>query len=201
MTKIIGLTGGIASGKTTVSKFLKKNKYAVHESDTIVKKLYKNPSQRFITFLKKNNFSKSIKGRKIDKSIIRDEIFNNQTKKRKLESFIHKQVKVSRNDFLKKQKRKKNKIIILDIPLLFEAKLENICDYIVLLYSPQKTRVARALKRPKMTKNILQKILKNQLSDKYKKKKSNFVINTSKTKNQTFKMILKTFSIIIKENA
>ena len=86
MTKIIGLTGGIASGKTTVSKFLKKNKYAVHESDTIVKKLYKNPSQRFITFLKKNNFSKSIKGRKIDKSIIRDEIFNNQTKKRKLEN-------------------------------------------------------------------------------------------------------------------
>ena len=109
MTKIVGLTGGIASGKTTISKFLKKNKYAVHESDTIVKKLYKNPSQRFITFLKKNNFSKSIKGRKIDKSIIRDEIFNNQTKKRKLESFIHKQVKVSRNDFLKKQKRKKNK--------------------------------------------------------------------------------------------
>ena len=52
-----------------------------------------------------------------------------------------------------------------------------------------------------MTKNILQKILKNQLNDKYKKKKSDFIINTSKTKNQTFKMILKTFSIIIKENA
>ena len=201
MTKIVGLTGGIASGKTTISKFLKKNKYAVHESDIIVKKLYKNPRPDFINFLKKNNFSKSVKGAKINKGLIREEIFSNLEKKIKLESYIHKQVKASRNDFLKKHKRKKNKIIILDIPLLFEAKLEGVCDYIVLLYSPQKKRIARALKRPGMSKKILQKILKNQLSDQYKKKKSDFVINTSKTKHQTFKMILKTISIIIKENA
>ena len=52
--KIVGLTGGIASGKTTISNFLKKKKFAVHDSDYVVKKIYNNPSAVFVQHLKKN---------------------------------------------------------------------------------------------------------------------------------------------------
>tara|TARA_Y100000590_G_scaffold416497_1_gene515284 strand:- start:7989 stop:8594 length:606 start_codon:yes stop_codon:yes gene_type:complete len=201
MTIIIGLTGGIATGKTTISNFLKKKKYSVHDSDAIVKKMYASPSAGFIKHLKNNGFLSSIKGTKINKKLIRDAIFNNKQKKRKLEDYIHNEVRRSRNEFLKKHKQKKTKVVILDIPLLFEAKLEHVCDYIILLYLPKKTKILRALNRKGMKKDILLKILKNQKRDSYKKKKASYVINTSKTKKHSFKMILKAIGNIINSNA
>ena len=62
--KIIGLTGGIASGKTTIINFLKKKKLAIHESDQIVNKLYSLPNKKFLNYLKKNNFSNAISKKK-----------------------------------------------------------------------------------------------------------------------------------------
>ena len=134
MTIFVGLTGGIATGKSTKVKFLQKNGYKVHDSDLIVNKIYSQPNKQLLAILKKIGLSKSINNKKIDKKIIRDEIFSDKIKKTKLENFIHKKVKTSRNLFIKKYKNKKNKIIFFDIPLLFEAKLTHICDYIILAY-------------------------------------------------------------------
>ena len=198
---IVGLTGGIASGKTTIVNFLKKKRYAIHDSDAIVKKIYSKPSLSFVRYLKSINLQNTAKIKKINKNLIREEIFNNKTKKRKLEKFIHKKVKKSREQFLKNHRKKKTKIVFLDIPLLFEVKLIHICDYVVLLYLPRKLKIKRALRRKGMKKNILLKILKNQLSDRHKKKKADFIINTSKTKNHSFKMILDIISNIIKNHA
>ena len=64
---VIGLTGGIASGKTTIMNFLKKKKFAVHDSDAVVKKIYSKPEPKFLSYLKKTNLKNSIKGNKIDK--------------------------------------------------------------------------------------------------------------------------------------
>jgi len=201
MTIKIGITGGIASGKTTITKFLRKRGFPVHDSDAIVKKIYLNPKNNFLKHLKKIGLSNSIKNKKINKKIIRDEVFNNKTKRKNLEGFIHNEVKKSRNLFLKKHKNKKNKIVILDIPLLFEAKLTKICDYIILLYLSKELKIKRALRRRNMKKEILLKILKNQLSDAYKKKRADFVINTAKRKEHSFKTIIKTIKKIRVDNA
>ena len=88
-----------------------------------------------------------------------------------------------------------------DIPLLFEAKLQNICDYVVFLYLPKKNKIKRALVRKDMTKDILLKIIKSQKSDTYKKNNADFIINTSKPKSHSFKMILEVISNIISQNA
>jgi len=201
MTKIIGITGGIASGKTTVSKFLKTKRFVVHDSDLVVSQLYSKPNKFFLNCLKKIKLSNAIKKNKINKTIIREEIFNNKAKKKKLEKFIHAEVRKSRNKFLSEHKKKKTPLVILDIPLLFEARLNNICDYVFLLYLPKKLKIKRAMKRKGMKKDILLKIIKNQLSDTYKKKKSDIVINTSKPKKETFKMILKSINNVIRSNA
>ena len=124
---VVGLTGGIASGKTTIVKLLKKNKLAVHDSDSVVGEIYSKPKTKFLSHLKKINLGKSLKGKNIDKKIVREEIFNNTKKRKLLESYIHTEVKKDRNVFLKKHKQKKTKITFLDIPLLFENKLEKIC--------------------------------------------------------------------------
>ena len=201
MTLFVGLTGGIATGKSTIVKFLQKNGYKVHDSDLIVNKIYSQPSKKLFAILKKIGLSKSINNKRINKKFIRDEIFSNKLKKKKLEKFIHKEVRISRNLFIKKNKNKKNKIIFFDIPLLFEAKLTHICHYIILLYSPKKTKIERALKRKNINKEAITKILNNQIDDKTKKKNSDYIINTSKPKKHSFKMILEAISNILEQNA
>ena len=201
MTLFVGLTGGIATGKSTIVKFLRKKGYKVHDSDSVVNKIYAQPNKKLFTTLKNIGLSKSIKNKKIDKSVISDEIFSNKAKKNKLEKFIHKEVRISRNLFIKKHKNKKNKIIFFDIPLLFEAKLTHICHYIILLYAPKKTKIERALKRRNINKEAIMKILKNQINDKSKKKHSDYIINTSKPKKHSFKMILKAINNILEQNA
>ena len=201
MTIFVGITGGIATGKSTIVKFLQKKGYKVHDSDLVVKKIYSQPNKQLLATLKNIGLSNSIKNKQIDKGVIRNEIFSDKTKKKKLEKFIHKEVRISRNLFIKKHKNKKNKIIFFDIPLLFEAKLTHICHYIILLYTPKKTKIERALKRKNINKEAIIKILNNQIDDKIKKKNSDYIINTSKPKKHSFKMILEAISNILEQNA
>ena len=193
---IIGLTGGIASGKTTLTNFLKKKRVSIHDSDQVIKKIYSNPLLKFTSYLKKINLQNALKGKKIDKKIIRLEIFNNVKKRKLLEKYLHAEVKKSRNIFLKKHKQKKTKIVFLDIPLLFENKLEKICNYTILLYAPLQIRKQRAMQRSGMQKTILEKIIKGQLSDKIKKRKADFIIDTSESKSRCFNEISKTIELI-----
>ena len=199
---VIGLTGGIASGKTTITNLLKKKKFAVHDSDSVIKKIYSNPEPKFLSYLKKTKLKNSTKGNKIDKKTIREEIFTNTEKRKLLEKYLHAKVKKSRDIFLKKNRQKKTQIVFLDIPLLFENKLEKICNYTILFYAPLKIRKQRAIRRKGMQKKILVKIIKSQLSDKIKKKKADFIINTSASKDWCFNKILKTIEQIKdKQNA
>ena len=199
--KIIGITGGIASGKTTICNFLEKKNFPIHDSDLVVKNIYEKAPQTLLATLNKTNLSHSIKNKKINKDIIRNEAFNNKTKKKILEKYFHNEVRKSRENFLKKHKKKKTKVVILDIPLLFEAKLSHVCDYIILLCAPKKIKIKRAIKRKGMTKKIVLKILKNQISDTYKKKKSHYIINTTKTKSHSFKAVLSIINNIIYNDA
>ena len=185
----MGLTGGIASGKSTTTKILKSKKIPVHDSDLVVTDIYEKPNKKFIDFLKGINLKESINKNKIDKKIIREVVFSNKAKKKQLEDHLHLEVKKSRERFLKKQERAKANIVFLDIPLLFEKKLNHICDYVVLLTAPISIRKKRALKRKGMSVEILNKILKTQLVDGIKKKKANFIINTSGKKSLLSKKI------------
>ena len=196
MTIIVGLTGGIASGKTTITNFLKTKRMKIHDSDLVIKNIYSKLPLKFINYLIKINLRASLKGNKVDKNLIRKEIFNSPKKRKLLEKYLHAEVRKSRNIFLKKHRQKKTQIVFLDIPLLFENKLENICNYTIFLYAPLKKRMQRAIRRRGMQKRILEKIIKSQLSDGIKKKKADFVINTSANKSRCFNKISKTIELI-----
>ena len=182
MTKIIGITGGIGSGKTTVCDYLKKNNFAVHESDKVVAQMYKNPSKSFLHFLKKNISKEVVKNNKINKQKITDIIFNNPKTRRILEGHVHKQVKKSRESFVKKNAKNKKGVMFIDIPLLFENKLEKTLDVVLCVIAKKKIRRERVLKNKKFKKNIVEKIFKSQISDVERKKKSNIFIYNNTTK-------------------
>ena len=181
---IVGLTGGIASGKSFVTGYLKKLKIPSHDSDKTVDLLYKKPSKVFLSYLENNNFKRAINNGNINKNLIKKDIFNNGDKRKKIEFFLHKHVREERKKFLTKHKNRK--IIFLDIPLLFEKKLQKECNFICSTIAPLKTREKRALQRRGMSKTLFKLIVKTQVKDKERKLKSNFIINTGGTRAKTY---------------
>lgn len=193
---VVGLTGGIASGKTTILKFIKKLKIPTHDSDKCVGDLYKKPSKELLKHLRNIGLRKAIKENKIDKKIIQTEVFKSKKLLKSFEKFIHNEVAKSRNTFLIKNKKLNKKIVFLDIPLLFEKKLEAVCDYVFLAYSPKHIRKERALKIKKIDKKTLDRIISFQTPEKVKKNKSDFIIQTSINKRKSYNQLLKAIKTI-----
>ena len=198
MTKIVGITGGIGSGKTTVSKHLKKLGFLVHESDAVVSEIYTKPKKQFLSFIKEKISQDAVKKNKINKAEIANVIFSNKAIKKLLEKHIHKEVQLSREAFIKKNTKKKKKIIFADIPLLFENKLEKRFDLVICIISSKKNRIKRVLKNKKFTKKNINKIFKAQITDKERKKRSQMIINNNKTKKNFIFNVEKVLTNLIK---
>ena len=198
MTKIVGITGGIGSGKTTFSNYLKKLGYLVHESDVVVSEIYTKPTKQFLSFVKEKISQDATDHYKINKAEIANVIFSNNKIKKLLERSIHKKVQDSRETFIKKNTKKKNKIIFADIPLLFENKLEKSFDSVICIISSKKNRTERILKNKKFTKKNLKKIFKAQTTDKERKKRSQIIINNNKTKKDFIFSVEKVLTRLIK---
>ena len=182
MTKIVGITGGIGSGKTTLCKYLKKTGHLVHESDKLVSSIYKKPNKSFLNFLKKNVSKDVVQNHKINKKKVAKIIFNSEAIKKKLEKYIHREVRISRESFIRKNHKNKKGAIFVDIPLLFENNLDKNFDIVVCVVSKKKIRTERVLKSKKFTKHILKKIFKSQTSDKERRSRAQIIINNNKTK-------------------
>ena len=198
MTKLVGITGGIGSGKTTFSNHLKKLGFVVHESDTVVSEIYNNPKKQFLSFIKEKISQDATNHNKINKAEIANVIFSNNKIKKLLERRIHKEVQISREVFIKKYTKKKKKIIFAEIPLLFENKLEKNFDLVICIISSKKNRTKRVLKNKKFTKENLNKIFKAQTTDKERKKRSQIIINNNKTKKDFIFGVEKVLTRLIK---
>jgi dephospho-CoA kinase len=166
---IIGITGSIASGKTTVSYLMAGKKYPLFSADRIVLDLYKKKS--FIKILIKKF---KLKNNKKIKKQIKLAIRENKKNLSKLEAIIHPLVRKKMKTFLKK----KNKFLFLEIPLLIESKLKKYFDKVVYVDARNKVRLRRYLKKNgnKKTFTLLDK---RQLPPSIKKKKCDYTINNN----------------------
>ena len=149
MTIVVGITGGIGSGKSTFSKEVLKRGFDILESDKQVDLIYKKPKKHFLNYLEKIGLGKSIKNNKINKGIVRDIVFSNNQTKLALEKFIFNILRKERFKFIKKNRTRKTKIIFFDIPLLFENNLTRDFDIIISIISSKKNRFERLIKSKK----------------------------------------------------
>ena len=185
-----GLTGGIGSGKTTVAKEFKKQRIPIFDSDHEVRKIYKKKDKQTVLILKKIQENITIVNKKgVNKKEIGNIIFKNPKKRKMLEKVIFNKLKKLRTSFLNKNRRLRKKIVLLDVPLLFENNINSICDYTIVTQAPKKLRMKRVLQRRGMTKNRVRKIMKTQLSEKQKTKLADFVLETNRGKWYTTKKI------------
>ena len=183
----IGILGDIGSGKSYVAK---KFGYPVFNADHEVAKLYQL-NKKIFNELKKN-LPKYIFSFPIEKKEISNAILANKNNLNKIIKIVHLEVRKKMNKFLKKYKNKK--IIILDIPLLLENKINKKDDILVFVQSKQIDIVKKLKKRKNFNQKLLKKFKDIQYPISYKKKKSNFVIKndfTKKTVNDGIKNILK----------
>ncbi len=178
----IALTGRIGSGKTFISKLFG---YPVFNADKVVTKIYlKNKS----VYLKlKNQFPNLISSFPIKRDEIIKTIMKNKSNLKKITSIIHPIVRENLDIFLKKNKKKD--IVILDIPLYLENKINRKKDIIIFIYSNKIETVKRVKRRKNYNKFILKRFEKIQLSLSYKRKKSHFIIKNDFKKNSARKNV------------
>ena len=197
MTLLIAITGGIGSGKSTFSNEVLKKNLTLLDSDKQVSKIYKKPSKSFLVYLKQIGLEKAISNKRINKTKIRDIIFNDHKIRKKLENYIFNLVRKERQNFIKKHKKIKTKIVFFDIPLLFENNLADNFDIIISIISSKKERLKRLKSSKKIPVGVFNKIIKSQTSDVVRKKNSDIVINNNSSMENFTKKINKTLKVIL----
>ena len=183
----IGILGDIGSGKSFVANHFG---YPVFNADTEVSKLYKKNKSIFNKLNKiLPNYILSFP---IKKNEVAKAILGNKTNLKKIVSIVHEEVRKKLKSFLKKNKHRK--IVVLDIPLLLENKINRKKDVLIFVESTTLNIEKKLKKRANFNRKLYDKFKKIQFSKIYKKKKSNFVIKndfTKKSVNLSIKKILK----------
>lgn len=190
MTIIIGISGGVASGKNFISDCFLEFGAKVFDADNEVSKLFSN-DLKFQKIIQKK-FPNSFQNGEINKNIIAEEVFNNKKKLQLLEAVIHPIIDQKKQEFIKNCQLQNITIALLNIPLLFEKGSYKECDIAILAISDLNIRKERFLIREKkgntgISSELLSKkfdnIILNQKSDQEKKKLADFIIYNNSDKN------------------
>lgn len=187
----IGLTGNIAAGKTEIRKIFEKLNIKTLCADSIVHEILEKDEtakKKIIDTFKNHDI---ISNNLLDRTKLGKLIFSDDTKKTQLEKIIHPLVIQKINLFI--DEHQSEKIILIDIPLLFEENFENLFDKILLVYASDKTRFDRIKTRNNnYDDEHIKKIMNSQISQEKKKEKSDFIIiNENKTLKEIEKEIQK----------
>lgn len=180
MTKIIGLTGGIGSGKSTVAAYISSKGIPVYIADEAAKKIMNRKSviSEISSIFSENVLNDT---NKLDRNKIASIVFNNPEKLKELNSIVHPKVKTHFLNWLKRHKN--HSFIIKEVAILFETGGDKDCDAIILVTAPEELRIQRTILRDNSNEVSVRERIKNQLSDEIKKKSSNFIINNVELKN------------------
>lgn len=186
---VIGLTGGIGMGKSTVAAQLAKLGAKICNADAIVHKLLAKGGAAVAAVQKK--FPDVVKAGAVDRKALGEIVFKDVKKRKQLEAILHPLVVAEENKFVEKQARMGAKLIVLDIPLLYETEGEKRFDAVMVASAPAFLQRARVLKRPHMTEEKLAKIIASQLPDREKRRRADIVIATGLGKGHSFRQVMK----------
>ena len=190
----IGLTGGIASGKTTITNYIRKHKnIPILDADDLSRELIKPNTYGYEKILNyfgnqiinnKNNSEKTI-----NRKLLRNIIFKNSKSKEWIEKLLHPLIKEKMIEECSQYKN--NQIILMVIPLLFEAKFEDICTEIWLIKCPRETQKKRLIMRDKISEKEAHETINLQLSFEEKRELSDIILDNSDDQNKWINTIKK----------
>ncbi|WP_417795704.1 dephospho-CoA kinase [Terasakiella pusilla] len=174
---ILGLTGSIGMGKSATAKLFQHYGIPVHDADATVHKLM-GPKGRATPFIAKAFPGSLAENGAVDRLKLGPQVFGDDQALKKLEAILHPMVREEERKFLRQCQLQRHKMVVLDIPLLFETKGEKRCDGVAVVSTSKIMQKKRVLARPNMTVEKFRAILKKQLSDFEKRKRADYVIFT-----------------------
>jgi len=185
MMKIIGVTGGIGSGKTTIINYIKSKGFAVYIADDVGKKvMQKSEIIKQINELFNNEVL--LPDGLLDRSKIASRVFNNNDLLQKLNNIVHPAVGLDFEEF--KKENASEKVIFKETAVLFESGSYKDCDATILITAPLEIRIKRVMQRDNITKEQVESRIKNQLSDDQKASFATYIVENIDLK-QAFKSI------------
>jgi len=174
---VIGLTGSIGMGKSAAAKHFVKRGVPVCDADAEVHRLYEGEAVPAIS----EAFPGAVRSGKVDRALLAQAVAGSLRKLKQLESIVHPMVVKAEIDFLREQEKQGAKLVVLEIPLLFETDALSRVDVTVVVSAPEGVQRERVLARPGMTKEKLAALLKRQSSDEEKRARSDFVVDSGTT--------------------
>lgn len=173
MTKIIGLTGGIGSGKTTVAGYFKEMGVPVYIADEGARNVMQ--SDHVIKEIKKVFGEELFESNILNRAKLAEIVFNDSDKLAKLNEIVHPAVKQDFEFWVKQHKN--SPYVIYEAAILFESGRYNDCDFIITVTAPEEVRIERVLKRDNTTREQVLSRMQMQWKDEDRISRSNFVIN------------------------
>ncbi len=170
--KIIGLTGGIGSGKSTILKWFEKNGIPCFESDAIGRKLIKTELKAQV--IEKFGIEVCNSKGKLDRNLLAKKVFKNPKLLKSLNNIIHPEVLKAFNNF--KHKNRESPIILKEAAILIESGAYKLCDIIILIKAPKHLRISRVKLRDGLNNNDILDRMKHQWSDTKKEKFADYII-------------------------
>ena len=143
--KIVGLTGGISSGKSTVSSYLKQLKIPVIDADEVARKVVEPNSQGAREIRKTFGSDVFEEDGSLNRQKLGSLIFSNAENRQKLDELLQPLIKIMILDEIEEYRQKGENMIVLDLPLLFEKQYEELCEEIIVVYVPRELQLERLL--------------------------------------------------------
>jgi dephospho-CoA kinase len=173
--RILGLTGSIGMGKSTTAKLFMEAGVPVYDADAAVHKIYEGEAAPAIEAA----FPGTTVGGKVDRAKLSAKVVHDQAAIKQLEQIVHPMLGASRKKFLDDAEASGAPVVVMDIPLLFETGGEKRVDAVVVVTTSAENQRERILARGTMTNEALDAILARQLPDAEKRKRADFVVDTS----------------------
>jgi len=172
---VLGLTGSIGMGKSTTAKLFAEAGVPVYDADATVHKVYEGEAVSAIEAA----FPGTTAGGKVDRQRLSAQVLHDPAAMKRLEQIVHPMLRAHHEEFLTQAERSGAPVAVVDIPLLFETGGEKRVDAVLVVTATPEIQRARILARDNMTAEKLDAILARQLPDAEKRRRADFVVDTS----------------------
>jgi dephospho-CoA kinase len=184
---ILGLTGSIGMGKSTAAAMLRRLGVPVCDSDALVHRLT-GPGGTAVAAVERA-FPGTTSGGAVDRKALGARVFADPASLKRLEGILHPMVRAAQYRFLRLAAARRARVVVLDVPLLYESGTDAICDAVVTLTCPRFLQEQRVLARPGMSRARLAGILARQLPDAEKRRRADFVVQTGLGRRHSLKRL------------
>lgn len=195
MTYILGLTGGIASGKSTVSAYLAQNGALIIDADLIARQVVAKKSSGLKQIVAK--FGKEIltASGELDRKKLGKLVFSNKDLLKNLTDITGPLIRAEILREIEAAKKAQVKLVVLDIPLLFETGYQTLCDKVMVVTVPSEVQLERVMKRDNLSAAEARKRIANQLPTSKRNELADVLIDNSKSVAETYQQVLKWLKI------